>query len=293
MVAFNGINWIEKCISSLSSNGVEIVVVDNGSQDGTLQFLESRSDIVLIINQENLGFGKANNVGLEYAYKEGYDYFFLLNQDAWMESGCAKRLIDCFNSNRSYGILSPVHFDGLGDKLDAGFERYMRLRPSSGFYEHFKSNQMKGDYEVAFVNAACWLMTRECLTQVGLFHPLFKHYGEDDNYIHRVKKVGLKVGVVSSAIIYHDRADRFKKRIDPKEKFRSMVYIVHLNPLKDRNKFVLWLISMGNLFTISSIWYFLPNLLFYMWGFRAYFEFAGDVQNSNSEEVKMIKKNKR
>lgn len=62
-------------------------------------------------------------------------------------------------------------------------------------------------YEVSFVMAAHWLITRRCLETVGGFSPSFPHYGEDDNYLQRVNFWGLKVGIVPEAKAVHDRAD--------------------------------------------------------------------------------------
>ena len=280
VVSFNGIKWIEKCIQSLRDSDVDVIVVDNGSEDGTLQFLENADDVELIQTDQNLGFGKANNLGIEIAYKRGYEYYFLLNQDAWVDKYALGDLLQFLCEHEEFGILSPVHYDGDGINLDQGFDRYVRLRNSSGFYlDHKRQSVKKKIYEVSFVNAAAWLVSRDCLTEVGLFHPLFEHYGEDDNYVHRVKAAGFKVGVLGATKLYHDRASRFKKRINKNAKFRSMVMMVHLNPLKQRNKFILWLISMGNLLSIPSFWYFLPNLHFYLWGMGKYFQYAREVHN--------------
>ena len=68
---------------------------------------------------------------------------------------------------------------------------------------------MKDDvYEIKFVNAAAWLISRNCIETVGGFNPLFFLYGEDNDYLTRVKYHKFKVGVYPDANIYHDREDR-------------------------------------------------------------------------------------
>lgn len=287
VVTYNGMRWLEKCIQSLvqSELSVDILAVDNASTDGSTEYLKNLPNVNLIENKANLGFGHANNVGLEHAHRMGYQNFFLLNQDAWVKKETIGKLLEQVNQHPEYGILSPVHLDGIGKNLDPGFKKYMRLRPSSGFFNDFRNKRVeKKIYEVSFVNAAAWMISRNALTETGLFHPLFDHYGEDDNFVHRVLSKGLKVGVLGGISIFHDRTDRFKIRIDPYAKFRSMVLMAHLNPLKERGKWQLWFVSMGNLFAIRSFWYFFPNLRFYCWGIASYIKFANEVKTFGSKD---------
>jgi len=285
IVTYNGMRWLPKCVESLknSTTPTDIVVVDNNSSDGSIEFLGKTPEVVLFKNETNVGFARANNIGITYAYQQGYESFFLLNQDAWIEPETIQSLIDSQSGNDDYGILSPIHLDGSGESLDSGFKKYMRLRKSSGFYKDFYYKKFSREiYEVSFVNAAAWMVSKKCISEVGLFHPLFDHYGEDDNYIHRVQHSGLKVGVVKDTHIFHDRKGRYKKRINARAKFRSMVLMVHLNPLKKRGPLVLWWVSMGNLFSIPNFWHGLPKVFFYIWGFSEYFKMVKKIHLHHS-----------
>ena len=87
IVTYNAMQWAEKCFSSLrkSSISVKTIVVDNGSTDGTQEYVKTNfPEVHFIQSPENLGFGKANNIGIEIAYKAGADFFYLMNQDAWI-----------------------------------------------------------------------------------------------------------------------------------------------------------------------------------------------------------------
>ena len=89
IVSYNGIKWIDNCLSSLINSNVktDVIAVDNGSTDGTLAYLKQCKWLTYLhASEENLGFGKANNIGLEIAHRKKYKYIFLLNQDAWVES---------------------------------------------------------------------------------------------------------------------------------------------------------------------------------------------------------------
>ena len=85
IVTYNGMKWLDRCLGSLreSSLKTDVVAVDNGSTDGTPEYIAANfPEVQLHCTGENLGFGRANNVGLQKAVAEGYDYVYLLNQDA-------------------------------------------------------------------------------------------------------------------------------------------------------------------------------------------------------------------
>ena len=130
----------------------------------------------------------------------------MLNQDAYLQEGCLDKLLSVQRKNPDYGVLSPIHLNGKGDKLDENFSNYMVYKNNPHFYSDFiLKNPLQQVYQVPFVNAAGWLLSKEVLETVGGFDPLFFHYGEDDNFCQRVRYHGYKVGVVPTAFLHHDR----------------------------------------------------------------------------------------
>src|SRR5579871_5439126 len=88
IVTYNGMKWMSKCMHTLYNTNmpIDVVVIDNGSTDGTQKFIiENYPQAQFIQSQQNLGFGKANNIGILKAIEENYDYAFLLNQDGYLE----------------------------------------------------------------------------------------------------------------------------------------------------------------------------------------------------------------
>lgn len=208
VVTYNGKKWYDKCIGSLINSNVpvDVVVVDNASTDGTVEYLSHNyPSLHLICNKNNLGFAKANNIGIQYAISNGADYVFLLNQDAWVEVDTIKILLKTFNDNENVGIASPMHLNAEYTKLDKGFCNYLGSECISDAY----MKKLKPYYSVPFVNAAAWLMSKSCIYKVGGFDTcLFKHYGEDDNYAQRVYYHGLKIMINTQCTICHDREYR-------------------------------------------------------------------------------------
>jgi len=201
-VTYNGLKWIGRCAGSVYASGTpaDFYVVDNASSDGTADYIEENfPQAILVRSKENLGFGKANNLGLKYALENGYDYVYLLNQDAWLLPDTLGGLVEASVSNPGFYVLSPLQMRGDERGMDPNFER--RVVPYV---------QSPGDSPgvVPYVMAAHWLLTRSCIEKVGLLAPIFPIYGEDDNYCDRVRYHGGKVGVVSSAKAVHDRAMR-------------------------------------------------------------------------------------
>jgi GT2 family glycosyltransferase len=212
IVTHNASKWIEKVLSSLS--GYDILIVDNNSSDSTLNLITAYPIAKLIKSDSNLGFGKANNLGLKFALENDYQYAFLLNQDAWPKGNSIDKLVEIANKNTEFGILSPVHLTGDGSKLDSGFVHYIKNSVDDLLLNDLISNKKSCIYQVPFVNAAAWLISKECLQRVGGFDPIFFHYGEDYNYCQRVNFHGYKVGFVVESFIFHDRENRTTN--DPK-----------------------------------------------------------------------------
>ena len=239
IVIYNGMrnNWIQKCFDSIinSSISVNIIAIDNGSNDGSVDFIsENYPNVDFTISKENLGFGKANNLGLKKALSKGGDYFFLLNQDAWVDSNTIEELVKQSEKNSNYGIISPIHLNGKGSALDYNFSNSIMPQKCSNLYSDiFLNHNTDHLYQCDFVCAAAWLLTKECLRVVGGFNPTFFHYGEDDNYVHRLRYGKLKIGVYPKVSVYHDREERQGGLLKDKEfNKKKFVLLNFSNPLK-------------------------------------------------------------
>lgn len=235
VVTYNGIKWVDQCFESLRHSKIPLctIVIDNGSADGTVQKIKSDfPEVTLIESKENLGFGKANNVGIIRAFGEGADFIFLLNQDAWIKPDTIGALIAVAEEQPSAGILSPVHYQKDWKNFDIQFNRYVRPSACPGFLADFSSGKMKAYYTCEFINAAAWLLTRECISRVGLFEPLFYLYGEDANYVQRTNFHGLNLVLVPQSSAVHDRAERKgeKNEIGKRIEISTFLFTRLLNP---------------------------------------------------------------
>lgn len=214
IVTYNGMKWIENCIESILKNTLipEIIVVDNCSSDDTTTFIKHNysQKIKLIESPENLGFGKANNIGISLALELKSDYVFLLNQDTVIQNSTIEKLLEVSSKNLDFGIISPIHADGNGDLLDMSFLYYINLQGQNLISDSILKKEMKEVYEVEMINAAAWFIPKKTFEIVGGFDPFFFLYGEDDNYCQRVHYHNLKIGITPKTAIKHYSNNNYK-----------------------------------------------------------------------------------
>jgi len=237
VVTYNGMSWLPKSLDSALSQSVpvDIFVVDNLSTDGTKEYIKAKyKSIRLIEAAENLGFGKANNIGISHAKKHNYDYVFLLNQDVYLEFDTIEKLIRTHKLYPNFGVLSPLQYNGDKSALDKNFELNYKnsnnyYTVSQGFTDGLEPNATIK--KVKFVMAAMWLVSRDCYSHVGYFDQLFYHYGEDNDYLNRVRFHNFDIGVVENAVGCHDRSYRIVSDL----KMLQVTYAGYLAILTDLN----------------------------------------------------------
>ena len=205
VVSWNAMQWIDRCLGSVANCGAkaDVMVVDNSSTDGTRDRIREKfPQVKLVESGGNLGFGAANNIGFRYALEHGYDYVYLMNQDAWMEKNCLSRLLAA--AREEFAVLSPVQKSANG-KLDPRFKRKCGKRLK--MIKHIAADDTLV-VKVPFVMAAHWFIPTSVVRKVGGFSPAFRMYGEDDNYIDRLHRLGLDCHVLKTAEGIHDREGR-------------------------------------------------------------------------------------
>jgi GT2 family glycosyltransferase len=233
IVTYNGERLVSQCLGSLkkSSFPVNIVVVDNASADNTVAVVESGfPDAIIFKSDRNLGFGKANNIGIKHAYENNADYVFLLNQDAWVEPDTIQKLVNTSVPNPDYYVLSPVHLNKEGTDFDKGFSIYAQPPFCENWFYDLFSSTKKDLYSTTFINAAAWLIKRDTISQIGFFDPLFFHYGEDKDYCNRILYHNKKTGIATDSKIHHARELIIEKR---------NTFILSLKKEINKNYFVL------------------------------------------------------
>jgi len=207
IVTYKGKQWYDKCFESLrkSSLPVQTIVVDNTPGEEDAEYIKSHyPEIHLIKTNDNLGFGKANNIAMRFAYDNGCDYAFLLNQDTWLiKEDTIEQLAQIAEQHPEFGILSPMHVMADGKTMNMDYE-YEPGRCSRRLAKDLYSGSLQDVYDTDYVNAAAWLIPRRIIETVGGFDPLFRQYGEDDDYMNRVRYHKFKIGICPKMALVHD-----------------------------------------------------------------------------------------
>lgn len=206
IVNWNGKNWLRECLNSLSYQffkDFEIIIVDNGSTDGSIEFISSQyPECRLISNNFNKGFGRGNNQGIKIAKGK---YIVLLNNDAQADPNWLSELIRVAEEDPSIGMVaSKIYLQGYEKVIDNvghliypdGLNRGRgRLEIDQGQYDK---------KEVALFPSGCAALYRkEMLDEIGLFDEDFFAYGDDTDIGLRGRLAGWKCIYAPRAIVYH------------------------------------------------------------------------------------------
>lgn len=263
IVTWQGEAFIRQSISSLYASilPIEIMVIDNDSSDATCSIIEEEFPYVQLTRlNENIGFGAANNMGIDLALRAGADYIFLVNQDAWVEKESVYELYKVLCSSVDIGIASPLHLQPGKKMLEMGFESYLDddIVSTIDSVLNNASLTMPAPFQSSFVNAALWLLSRKCVEKVGGFDSLFFHYGEDSDYCQRVCYHGYSIVVCPSAIGYHAR--NYTNKESDYRKIAHKLWVEYLIILKNVNSSFIHNI----IFCYSMILYNIMKNLFFL-----------------------------
>ncbi len=204
---WNGEDFLKECLDSLLSQTtpLKIVVVDNGSEDNSLNILESYSDIHLIKNDKNEGFSGGVNAGIKWVLNEGYEYIALLNNDAVVETDWLDKLAETMRQSPEAGIVTSKILARSGT-IDSTGECYsiwaIPFPRGRGEVDRGQYDEPK-DRSVLAASGGASLYRAEMLQKVGLFDESYFAYYEDVDISIRAQLAGWKVIYEPSAIVHH------------------------------------------------------------------------------------------
>lgn len=192
-LTLNKLEYTKKFIKSLQkyTKDFELIIVDNGSTDGTVEYLETLDFIKLIKNSENKGFSAGNNQGIAIA--EG-EYIGFLNNDILLYPNWFEECEKVFNKEKA-AFVSPrevnPHFDNINE---------------SNYINYFKNLRYKFDYQKSFDECvfSCVITKKNVLDNLGTFDErFFPAFFEDNDFKHRAIESGFDVFVSNKVCFFH------------------------------------------------------------------------------------------
>lgn len=226
IVNYNTNDLIKACVASIKNSqtksSYEIIIVDNASNPAP----EQSPDYKLIKNNENLGFSKANNIGLKASKGE---YKLLLNSDTEVKKGAIDKLINFAEANPDAGVVGPrlLNKDGSLQTSCFNFPTVTRaIRQywfgEKGLLDKFapKGNLAK---EVDSVVGAAMLITPKAIKKVGYLDEKYFMYFEDIDYCKRIQAAGFKVYYLPDSKVAHLHGESGKDLAKKEDQWRRLV----------------------------------------------------------------------
>lgn len=189
---YNGLIFLKKCIPLIlkqTYRNVEIIIVDNASTDDSKNYIKNNySKVRVIENKENIGFGKANNLGVKKAQGE---IIFFLNNDTLLGKDTLEKLLT-FKANNNLNILGPKILNYDGKNIHG-------------------SNQISIDYtgyigyakKTFFIDGCALMISKKDFESLGGFDEKYFMYSEDIDLCWRAHLYGMKIEVCEDAIVKH------------------------------------------------------------------------------------------
>lgn len=215
------LNWNREadtleCLDSvkrLAYLSFSVVLVDNGSTDGSPDAIERWSDgkipVTLIRNDKNMGFVGGSNQGMRHALATDTDYVFLLNNDTVVEPDVLTILVQAAERSGDIGMVGPkIYQYGKGNILDSAGTRTIPWLAQGFLVGHGEEDRGQYDNtaEMPYITGTALLAKRAVLRKVGLMDEDYFHYFDDFDWGMRTRKAGYRLLMAPEAAIYHKGA---------------------------------------------------------------------------------------
>jgi len=218
VITHNNLSFTRQCLKSLEEYSdylsLEIIVVDNASNDGTKEFLSAWVDASpnrkLILNEKNLGFAAANNQGLCVSKGE---YLVLLNNDTHVTPGWIRTLLRHLRRDKGIGLIGPVT-NNIGNeaKIGIAYTSMDEMLQTSARYTRERIGQ---NFPIRTAAFFCAMMPRDVYERVGPLDEAFgKGFFEDDDYCRRIEQLGLRIACAEDVFVHHHLSATFDKLED-------------------------------------------------------------------------------
>lgn len=217
LVNWNAYTDTIECLNSindLNHDNFKVFLVDNGSTDNSFNKFENyllkeenkfKYEISLIDSKGNLGFAGGNNVGLKEAYEQGFQYYWLLNNDTTVDANALSALVDYLEENKEVGVAgSKIYYYGTNKIWFAG--GVVNTKLGKGYHIGMKENdegQFDSIREVDYITGCSLCFRKEILEDTGYMNEDYFLYYEETEWNLRIKKNNWSIMYLPDSVVYH------------------------------------------------------------------------------------------
>ena len=228
IVTWNTAQITQKCVDTINKYipGQEIIVVDNGSEDNTISLLKKNKNVKIIENHTNLGFAKANNIGLKHASS---DYIVFMNSDIELLDKTIADMVDYLKTHSDIGLIGPKF-------LNPDLTPQASVFPPQTFWNAFREfwlNQ-KNAYskylpntdiptKVSYISGGCIAVQKNFFKKIGSWNEKYFFYFEDMDLCREVLRSGKNIIFYPQCQVIHRHGASGKKLADPQNQWRRLI----------------------------------------------------------------------
>lgn len=209
VLCYNGVDLTLECLSSIYKQhypNLDVMVIDNGSQDGTADIVRTAYPQVQVKNTgENLGYAGGNNIGMQIALEHGAEYLFLLNNDTRVYPDCISALVKAISAHSRVGIVGPMVYTWDRGRIISSAGGYIDWRQADA------ANTGAGEVDraryparlVDYINGCGLMVRRSAIERAGMLDQKYYMYYEETDWCQRVRRAGYEVRFIPEARMRH------------------------------------------------------------------------------------------
>lgn len=228
IVTWNTAKITQKCVQTINKflDNPEIIIVDNGSEDNTVELISKEKNVKIVKNNANLGFSKANNIGLHHASNE---LILFMNSDIELIDDSINDLINYFKDKNNIGIIGPKFLNPDLTPQASVFPRQSAINAFKEFYLNKKNSyskyipNTKEPIKVWAISGGCILTRKSFFESIGGWNEKYFFYFEDMDLCRKINKIGKDVMYFPKCQIIHRHGASGTKLADSQNQWRRLI----------------------------------------------------------------------
>lgn len=212
-------------VAATSYKNYDCIVVDNGSSDDSAsQLAQYFPSLIILKSGENKGFTGGNNLGMQYALDNAYEYIMLLNNDVFVEPHCLEPLLDAMDANKQLGAVQPLiyfaHDRNIIWNAGSTYNAFLGICRTPNYNQKDAHHaQMQLHKKIDWITGCAFMIRSAVLKKTGLLKEKYFIYYEDVDLSFNIKAAGYELGYIPASVIYHIAGMSQKTKQKGKEGF--------------------------------------------------------------------------